>query len=158
MMSKFYKNIDLSAKGVWFPIISGIAVLIFVVFMPKRLKKKEIYFTFGVVGYVALILDVFVFATAFDLFDLGSPNIVGLGDIMSYGIISPCIALIFLNFYKQENKWIYVLIFTVISFLYEIILVNLGYMNLHCWNSLFSIPVHIISFGFWFPLHLKLMR
>lgn len=158
MVSKFYKNLDLSSRGVWFPITFGIVVLIFVALMPKRLKMKEIYFTFGVVGYVALMLDIFVFATVFDVFDLGNPNIVGIGDIISYGIISPCIAIIFLNFYKKENKWIYVSIFTVISFLYEIILVNLGYMNLHGWNSLFSIPVHIVSFGFWFPFHLKLMR
>ena len=158
MLNNLYKNIDLSAKGVWFPIAFGIVILIFVIFMPKRLAKKEIYFTVGVVGYVALMLDIFVFAIALDVFDLGDPQIVGVGDIISYGVVSPCIALIFLNYYKQENKWVYVSIFTAISFLYEVILVNIGYMSLHGWNSLFSIPVHIVSFGYWFPYHLKLMR
>lgn len=125
--------------------------------MPKSLKKSEIYFTFGVVGFVALILDVFVLATTLDVFDLGNQHIVGAGDIISYGIISPCMAIIFLNFYKKKNKWIYVSIFTLISFLHEIILVIIGYMKLHGWNSIFSIPAHIISYGYWFPFHLKLM-
>jgi hypothetical protein len=158
MLNNLYRNIDLSAKGVWFPIVFGIIILTLVVLMPKRLSKKEIYFTVGVVGYVALILDIFVFAIALDVFDLGNSEIVGIGDIISYGIISPCMALLFLNFYKKEKKWVYVSIFTIISFLYEVVLVNIGYMDLHGWNSLFSIPVHIVSFGFWFPYHLKLMR
>lgn len=157
-MRNLYKNMNLHAKGTWFPIICGIILLTFVILMPKRLKNREIYFTFGVVGYVATMFDVFIMATVLDVFDLGSPDIAGIGDVISYGVVSSCLAVIFLNFYKVEKKWIYTGLFSLISFLYEITFVNLGYMELKGWRSIFSIPVHLISYGLWFPWHLKLMR
>lgn len=154
----FYQNLDLSAKGVLFPIISSIITLIILIFMPKRLTKGEIYITIGVIGYTTFALDIFIMATMFDVFDLGSPYIVGLGDIISYGVVATGLGVIFLNFYSEEKKWLYVASFSLISLLYEIILVNIGYMDLKGWNSFYSIPVHIICYGFWFPWHLKLMR
>jgi hypothetical protein len=158
MKINFYNNLDLASKGVWFPIIIGILILFFLILMPKRLSRKEIYLTFGTVGYVALLLDIFILGTVFDLFDLGRPTIEGIGDTLSYAIIAPSLAVIFLNFYKQEKRWLYTIIFTVVSFLYEIILVKVGYMTLHGWNSLFSLPIEFIFYGFWFPWHLKLIR
>jgi hypothetical protein len=158
MVLDLSKNLNLSAKGILYPIILGVIMLMVTTLMPKKLTKSEMYITFGVVGYVVLMLDIFIMATMFDVFDLGSPDVVGLGDIISYGIIAPCLSIIFLNFYKQEKKWIYVSVFSLVSFLYEIGLVYVGYMDLKGWNSLFSIPVHIISYGFWFPWHLRLMR
>jgi hypothetical protein len=158
MKDSLYKNLNLEARGVWFPIIAGIIIIIFVIFMPKKLTKKEIYVTYGVVGYVALILDVWVMATVLDLFNLGNPDKVGIGDMISYAIVSPSLAVIFINFYKKDKKWLYVLVFSLISFLYEATLVRVGYMESRGWSAFYSIPIFIISYRFWFPWHLRFIE
>ncbi len=40
-MGNFIQNLDLSAKGIWFPITLGIISLIYIFFMPKRLTWRE---------------------------------------------------------------------------------------------------------------------
>ncbi|MBO1513909.1 hypothetical protein [Metabacillus bambusae] len=158
-MEKFIQNLDLSAKGIWFPITLCIIALIYILFMPKRLNWKEIYLTFGTIGYVALIIDMFFMLNYFDVFDLGrEPKQEGIGDLISYGIIPSCYAVIFLNHLKQEKKWIYVTLFTLLSFLSEWMLVQVGYMKLKGWHTWWSIPVFIIVFAFWLPWHLRLIR
>lgn len=158
-MDKFIENLDLSAKGVWFPIVIGIISLLFMLFMPKRLSWREIYLTFGVVGFVTLVIDVIIMSTWLDIFDLGSkPNIEGIGDLVGLALIPSCIAVIFLNFLKQEKKWVYVAIFTLLSFLYEWTLVQVGYMKNKGWHTWWSIPVYIFVFGYWLPWQLGLIR
>ncbi|MGM7722910.1 hypothetical protein [Metabacillus sp. Hm71] len=158
-MGNFIQNLDLSAKGIWFPITLGIISLIYIFFMPKRLTWGEIYLTFGTIGYVALIIDMFFMLNYFDVFDLGrKPMQEGIGDLLSYGVIPSCYAVIFLNHLNQEKKWIYVILFTLLSSLSEWMLVQIGYMKLKGWQTWWSIPVFIIVFGFWLPWHLKLIR
>jgi phosphatidylserine synthase len=158
-MDKIIQNLDLSAKGIWFPITLGTIVFIYMIFMPKRLSWREICFIFGTIGYVAIIIDVFIMLNYLDVFDLGrDPKQEGIGDLISYGIIPSCYAVIFLNYYKQEKKWIYVTLFTIMSFLSEWMLVQVGYMKLKGWHTWLSIPVFIIVFGFWLPWQLKLIR
>ncbi|OAS88002.1 MULTISPECIES: hypothetical protein [Metabacillus] len=158
-MEKFIQNLDLSAKGIWFPITLGTIALIYILFMPKRLNWREIYLIFGTIGYVALIIDMFFMLNYFDIFDLGrDPKQEGIGDLISYGIIPSCYAVIFLNHFKPEKKWLYVALFTLLSFLSEWMLVQVGYMKLKGWQTWWSIPVFIIVFGFWLPWHLKLLR
>jgi hypothetical protein len=158
-MEKFIQNLDLTAKGIWFPITLGTIALIYILFMPKRLTWREIYLTFGTIGYVALTIDMFFMLNYFDIFDLGrDPKQEGIGDLISYGIIPSCYAVIFLNHLKLEKKWLFVALFTLLSFLSEWMLVQVGYMKLKGWQTWWSIPVFIIVFGFWLPWHLKLLR
>ncbi len=157
-MEKFIQNLDLSAKGIWVPIILGTISLLYMLFMPKRLSWREIYLTFGIGAFLAILLDVIVMSGLIDIFDLGDPNKQGLGDLLSYGIAAPCYAIIFLNYFEQEKKWMYVVLFTLLSFLSEWILVQVGFMELKGWNTWWSIPVYIIIFGFWLPWHLRVMR
>ncbi|MBT2695911.1 hypothetical protein J7E79_00415 [Bacillus sp. ISL-40] len=157
-MEKFIQNLDLSAKGIWFPIIWGIIVLIFVLFMPKRLTWREIYLTFGVGAFISVIMDIAIVGYILDLFDLGNPIKEGLGDLISYAFIAPCYAVIFLNYYKPDKKWLYVLLFTLISVVSEWILVQVGFMKLKGWHTWWSIPVYLVVFGFWLPWHLRLIR
>jgi hypothetical protein len=158
-MEKFIQNLDLSATGIWFPITLGIIAMIYIFFMPKRLTWREIYLIFGTIGYVALTIDMFFMLNYFDAFDLGrDPKQEGIGDFISYGIIPSCYAVIFLNYLKQEKKWIYVTFFTLLSILSEWMLVQVGYMKLKGWHTWWSIPVFIIVFGFWLPWHLRLIR
>lgn len=158
-MDKLIENLDLTAKGVWFPIVVGIISLLFMLFMPKRLSWQEIYLTFGVVGFVTLVIDVIVMSTWLDLFDLGSkPHIEGIGDLISLAIIPSCMAVIFLNFLIPEKKGMYVALFTLISFIFEWTLVEAGYMKLEGWNTWWSIPVYLIVYRFWLPWQLDLIR
>lgn len=158
-MEKFIQNLDLSSKGIWFPITLGIAALVYIFLMPKRLTWREIYFTFGTISYVALSVDAFFMMNYLDVFDLGKePKQEGIGDYITYGIIPSCFAIIFLNYLKEEKKWTYVFLFTLLSFLSEWMLVQVGYMKLKGWHTWWSIPVFIIAYRFWLPWHLRLIR
>lgn len=57
MMFDLNKNLNLSAKGVWFPKIFGIIIVMSFIFMPKRLTKREIYITFGRYCLLFIILS-----------------------------------------------------------------------------------------------------
>lgn len=157
-MEKFIQNLDLSAKGVWFPIVLGVVSLLYMLFMPKRLSWREIYLTYGVGAFLAITMDIIIMGGQIDVFDLGDPKKEGIGDIMSYGVSAPCYAVIFLNYLKQEKKWMYVVLFTLLSFLSEWILVQVEFMKLKGWNTWWSLPVYIVIFGFWLPWHLNLIR
>lgn len=91
----------------WYCIIS------FKLFMPKRLSWREILFTFGLIGYITWMIDANVTYTL-DIFDMGKKNMVGLGDVITLGIIPSSLAVIYLNFFKQGKKWLYAVLFTAI--------------------------------------------
>ncbi|MEC2074523.1 hypothetical protein [Metabacillus fastidiosus] len=158
-MNEFIHNLDLPAKGAWFPITLGVIALVYLLFMPKRLTWREIYFTFGIVAVVAIVVDVFLMMNYLDIFDLGrDPKQEGIGDLIAYGVVPACYAIIFLNYFKEEKKWMYVILFTILSFLSEWMLVQVGYMKLKGWHTWYSIPVVLFVFGVWLPWHLRLMR
>lgn len=158
VMEKFIQDLDLSGKGVWFPIILGVISFLFIIFMPKRLSWTEIYITFCVGGFFAVVLDVIVMGSQLYLFDIASRHKEGLADIMSYAVAAPCYAVIFLNYYKQDKKWLYVIIFTILSVVSEWIFVKIGFMKLKGWQTWWSIPVYVAVYGLWLPWHLNLMR
>ncbi len=83
-MNSILERMDLSAKGIWFPIVVGLISLGFMLFMPKRISWREIYFTYGTVGYVTFIIDMPIMARYFNLFDVGGPNVPGVGDVLTY--------------------------------------------------------------------------
>ncbi|PMC33907.1 hypothetical protein CJ195_26175 [Bacillus sp. UMB0899] len=158
-MEKFIENLDLSSKGIWFPISLGVIMLAYVFFMPKRLSWGEIYFIFCTTGYVAIVIDVFIMLNYLDVFDLGHDiQKEGIGDFISYAIIPSCYAVIYLNYFKQEKKWLYIVLFTILSSLSEWALVQVGYMKLKGWQTWWSIPVFIVVFGYWLPWQLSLLR
>ncbi|ASK63989.1 hypothetical protein CFK37_18420 [Virgibacillus phasianinus] len=150
------KDLDLLSKGVWFPIIIGIITILFMLFMPKRISWKDIYITFGVVGYVTWMIDSGM--NQFDSFNLANPKKVGIGDIISYGIIPSALAVIYINYLKLDSKWGLVILFTVISFIIEWGMVQAGYMKLNGWHTWWSIPVYLIVYGFWLPWHKRLIE
>jgi len=157
-MQVFLMNLDLAEKGAWFPLVFGSLALLIMLFIPKRMTAGEIYATFGVVAFVTLAIDIYLMASWLDVFDLGSPDINGLADLVTYSVVPSSLAVIFLNCFKSEKKWVYVVLFTLISFLFEFILVQVGYMNLKGWQSWYSIPVYLAVYGLWLPWHLRLIR
>lgn len=159
MLDTFILNLNLNSKGIWWVFLFGSIVFLIVLLMPKRLKKREIYFIFGVVGYVTMIMDVSIMSTYFDLFDLGSePDVEGIGDLISMAIIPSCLAVIFSNYFKWKKKWIYVGAFVLISFMFEWILVQVGYMKLKGWKTWWSLPVYFVVYSYWLPWQLEMLR
>lgn len=157
LLGKFIENLDLTARGAWLPYTFGIVLLLFVLFMPKRLSWREIFFVWMTIGLMAWMTDTLV-AVQLDLFDMGHPQKRGIGEVINYTIIPPSLSVIFLNFFQSERKWIYAIIFTIISVIYEWGLVQVGNMKLHGWHTWWSIPVYLLMFGVIVPWILRFLR
>ncbi|OAS87761.1 MULTISPECIES: hypothetical protein [Metabacillus] len=157
-MDKFIHNLNLGAKGLWFPLTVSILLAITALLIPKKnISWKEMYITFGIVGLGTWISDSII-ARAFDLIDLGDPIRTGIGDILSYTFIPTSIAILFLNYFTKENKWRLTILFTVLSFMIDTGMIYFGYMKYKGWNTAFSLIVFIIAFSFLLPIHLKIIR
>ncbi|MCM3213371.1 hypothetical protein ABER75_19730 [Niallia taxi] len=156
-MHEFFTNLDLHAKGLWFPVSVSILLALTVLFIPKNIPWKEIYITFGVVGLATWLSDG-ILSRALDLFDIGDPKKAGLGDILSYTFIPTSLAILFINYFTRKNRWILTSWFTLAAFLIEFGMVQLGYLKFKGWNGYFSIIAFVIAFGFLLPLHLKIIR
>jgi hypothetical protein len=156
-MDKFIENLDLQAEGLWFPIVIGMVLIVTIIFMRKRISWKEIFFIFGVIGYMTWMIDIGV-AAQLDIFDLGNPQKEGIPELLTYGIIPSAFAVIFLNYFKQDKKWGYVLLFTILSFLFEWGMVQVGMMKLKGWKTWWSIPVFLAMYGYVLPWMLGFLR
>lgn len=154
---KIISNFDFSAQGAWYPITVAIILLLFVLCMPKRLSWREIYITFGVVGWVSTFTDL-ITAANLDLFDLGKPQHEGLVDVLAYGIIPPLFAVIYLNYFRNEKKWIYAIIFTILSLLAHWGMVKVGFMVEKHWKFWWDTPVFLFVYGVFLPWHYRLIR
>lgn len=143
-------------QGWWYPAVLSIILLSIVFFMPKkRLSWKEVYITFGVIGYIVWMVDMTI-AAPFDLFDIGNPQKEGLPEITLFGIIPSCLSVIYLNLYEKKRKWFLVILFFILSLTLEWLTTRVGLMR-H-WNILWSSPVHFIAYAFYLPWHLNFIR
>ncbi|WP_248925690.1 hypothetical protein [Paenibacillus hamazuiensis] len=146
------------STGWWYPVVLGLFLLLFVAFMPKRgVNWREIYLTFGVIAGLVWATDT-VFAVWFDLFDVGEPHKRGIGEFFLYSIIPPSFSVIYLNYYEERHKLLYTLIFTSLSGLAEWATVAVGLMKLNNWHTLFSVPVYLVVYYYYLPVHLRIME
>ncbi len=151
-----YVNFDL-AKGIWYPIVLSISLVIMIFISPKRLSKQEFYITFGVIGYFVWMVDMTI-AAPFDIFDIGTKR-NGLPELLLYGFIPSCIAIIFLNYYQSTSKKKTLIIFFIIlSFILEWLAEITGIMTSKIWHAYYSIPVFTVVFFFALPWHLTFVR
>lgn len=157
-MQQFIENLDLEAQGLWFPVTVSILFALTVLIIPKKnISWREIYITFGVVGFVTWFSDGLL-ARELDLFDIGNPQKAGIGDLLSYTFIPTSLAILYLNYLTTNNKWKLTFCFTLVSLLIEFGMVYVEYLKFKGWNWLFSIIVFLIAFGFLLPFHIKLIR
>lgn len=156
-MASFVKQPDFAlTQGWWYPAILSVALLLIVIFMPKkRISWKEVYITFGVIGYIVWMVDMTI-AAPFDLFDIGNPQKEGLPEITLFGIIPSCLSVIYLNLYEKNRKWFLVILFFFLSLIFEWLTTRVGLMK-H-WNTWWSSPVHFIAYAFYLPWHIKFIR
>lgn len=157
-MESIIKNFDLHAKGLWPTVSLGIVLLLWALFMPKKgISWRELYFTTGVIVAVTWVADT-IFAKYLDFVDFGDPNLVGLGELITYNVVPSSLSVIYLNYLNRDNKWKLVIIFTVISFFIEWVVGKVGYMKLIHWNHLFSIPIFFLVYSYILPLHYKILK
>ncbi|MEH7335134.1 hypothetical protein V7161_21130 [Neobacillus drentensis] len=157
-MNSITKNLDLHAEGSWLPITVSLLLFIYALFMPKKeIGWREFYITFGFIGYFAWISDS-LFGKMFDLVDFGNPKVTGIGEFLSYSLIPSSLAVIYLNYFKKTNKWMLVIIFTIISTLIEWGMRKAGYMKVHGWSFILSIPLYLVVYSFLLPLHRKIIK
>jgi len=157
-MQQFIENLDLGAKGLWFPVTASILFALTVLIISKKhISWREIYITFGIVGFVTWFSDGLI-ARELDLFDIGDTNKAGIGDVLSYTFIPTSLAILYLNYLTKNNKWKLTLCFTLIALLIEFGMVYVGYLKFKGWNWLASIIVFLLAFGFLLPIHIKLIR
>ncbi|RBP02996.1 hypothetical protein [Rossellomorea aquimaris] len=117
--------------------------------MPKGLTVRENLIVFPFVGYFAAVAHVLV-GLLLDYVDFGSTKSVEFSDFALVAFAPSLIALLFLNFMKQEKLLLYVIIWTIFSFLIELLLSFNGYMKHLEWKIWYSIPVYLLAF---FLLH-----
>lgn len=157
-MESIIKSLDLNAKGLWLPVSLGIVLLSYALLMPKKeISWRELYITIGVVGFATWVSDS-IFAKYLDLVDFGDPNIVGIGEFITYNFVPSSLSVIYLNYFTRDRIWKLAIIFTVLSFLIEWAVVKAGYMKLTHWNHLFSIPIFFLVYRYILPLHLNIIK
>jgi phosphatidylserine synthase len=157
-MQKFIENLDLGAKGLWFPVIISILLATTALFIRKKnITWREIYITFGVVGFVTWFSDGMI-ARVIDMFDIGHPKKAGLGDILSYTFIPTSLSILYLNYLTRNNKWKLTIGFTFLSLLVEFGMIHSGYMKYKGWNWYISILTFLLAFGYLLPKHISIIR
>lgn len=157
-MQKIIDHLDLGAKGLWFPVIISILLTTTVLFIRKKnITWREIYITFGVVGFATWFSDA-MFARVIDVFDIGHPKKAGLGDILSYTFIPTSLAILYLNYLTKKNKWKLTIIFILLSMLIEFGMIHSGYMKYKGWHWSISIIAFVLAFGFLLPKHISIIR
>jgi hypothetical protein len=153
-------KIDLAlSTGWWYPASLGSALLLFILLMPKKtLTWREIYITFGMIGYLVWQVDM-ILAVPFDLFDVGDPLKEGISEVFLYGVIPSALSVIYLNFlnlkWNWKKRWLYAIVFAGISLFLEWLAIRVGLVKLKHWNILFSIPIHLAAYILLLPWHLK---
>jgi len=141
----------------WYAYTSIGVILLILLFMPKKLTLKEMYYSTGVVGFGAWLGDALV-GDVFKAFGIGpSPNTY-LIDYIFISFIPLAIGLIYLNFLTKNKSALYKWLWVVVAYLLEWGAVASGYIVNKGWKTWYSIPVYIFVFVFFLPWHLKLMR
>lgn len=141
----------------WYPYTLIVLFLLIVLFMPKRLTWREMYFSFGIIGLSTWLGDILV-GDVFKAFQLGPSSKTYIIDYLFVTIIPPAIGLIYLNFLIYNKSILYKWVWVTLSFLLELGAVLSGYMTNKGWKTWYSIPVFIVVFIVFLPLHLKILR
>ncbi|WP_299094030.1 hypothetical protein [uncultured Metabacillus sp.] len=150
-------NFDITSKGLWYPITLSLILLVFILFMPKRVSKQEIYTTFGVIGYIVWTVDM-TLGDPLDFFNVGSGKVTAVPELFLYGMIPGLIAIIFVNFYNEAHKWTSIIGFTLGSYLLNWFAVQVGIMKLNNWQTWYSIPIFFVVYAFFLPWHIRFIK
>jgi len=115
------------------------------------------YFSLGIIGFSTWLGDILV-GDVFKAFQLGPSSKTYIIDYLFVTIIPPSIGLIYLNFLIHNKSILYKLLWVALSFLLEWGAVLSGYMTDKGWKTWYSIPVFLLVFTVFLPVHLKILR
>jgi len=157
-MSLILGRLDLEARGVWYPISFSAFVVLFILFMKKRhVTWRQIYATFGVICSLSWIMDI-TSAIYFDAFRYGTDHGIGIADLISITFIPSGLAIIYLNYRTQSNKWLLLILFTLLSLGIEFITIQVNYFHLIHWKLYYSVIMYLIVYGCLLPLHKRVIE
>ncbi|WP_041967520.1 hypothetical protein [Mesobacillus selenatarsenatis] len=126
-----------------------VILLIALLFMPKKLSFRENIIIAPIVGYFAWVAHILI-GVKLDFVDFGPTKKVEYTDYALVSLVPPLMAVLFLNFIKNNKYLLYVIIWTILSALIEFILSEVGYMKHDDWKMWYSIPVYFVAY---FLLH-----
>ncbi len=117
--------------------------------MPKTLTIRENIIIVPTVGYFAWISHILI-GIKLDFLDFGPTKQVEYTDWALVSLVPSLLAVLYLNFERENKYLLYIIIWTALSFLLEFILSKVGYMKHDEWKIWYSIPVY---FAAYFVLH-----
>ena len=141
----------------WAPYLALVINLLIIWFMPKRLTNREIYASWAVIALINLSTDV-TLDLYFKLYELGGPG-VQIGVHFIELTLGASFGIIFLNFMPRKiNAFaLYMTAWLVITILFELLMVKVGFIQYTGWVWWYSVPYYIASF-FFVRWHLNFIR
>lgn len=139
------------------PYLALVINLLIIWFMPKRITGREIYATWAVIALINLSTDV-TLDLYFRLYELGGPG-VQIGVHFIELTLGASFGIIFLNFMPRKNSAfvLYILAWLVITILFELLMVKVGFIRYTGWEWWYSVPYYIAAF-FFVRWHLAFIR
>lgn len=118
----------------WYAYTSIVIFLLFLLFVPKHLKLKEIYHSAGILGFGAWIGDALV-GDVFKAFQLDPSPQTYLIDHIFISFVPLAIGIIYLNFLSVNKSILFKWGWVVFAFLCEWGAVASGYMINKGWQT-----------------------
>lgn len=151
------QRLGFNEQGAWLVYVAAGILLPLAIFLRKHITWREWYATFGVIGFLAWMANIVLFFQL-DLLDSGKPAIGSFPDLIMFAIAPSCIAVLYLNYYTKENRWIIGLMFTIGSLMTEYLLVKVGFLIQKGWRIWYSIPFYGFMYFILLPWHLRFIR
>lgn len=155
--SEVIQRLDLNARGAWLVYSLGTLLVLLALFLKRRLTWREYYVTFGIMSAAGWLGNTVLFLQL-DILDSGDPFILGIADIIVFTVAPSSIALLYLNFYKPNIKWVISILFTLLAVVMEYCLTAVGFFTQRGWHVWYSIPLYFVLFFFFLPWHLRYVR
>lgn len=143
--------------GNWFAYVSAVVAIAALIFLPKRLTKKEIYITYFVMIALTIYTDLFL-GLMLDLYDFINPD-VSASDLILQIALPPTAGVLVLNFMPAGNKLfvLYLIVAVALALFFEWLSVKTGYLVYKGWTLYYSALVY--AFGLLFlRWHLRFIR
>jgi hypothetical protein len=132
----------------WAPYLALVINLLIIWFMPKRLSGREIYVTWPIIALINLSSDI-ILDLYLNLYELAGPGVQILVHIIEV-TLGASFGIIFLNFMpiKLRAFTSYMGVWLVISLLFELLMVKVGFITYSGWVWWYSIPYYIAALYF----------
>jgi hypothetical protein len=123
-------------------------------FIPKQVSLRESIVIFPTVGYFAWIAHTLVGLMA-DLLDFGPTKDIEFADWALITFVPSLMAILYLNLMKTDKALLYALVWTIVSLLIELLLVQVGFMKYKGWNIEYSALFYVIAYLLLLPWYYK---